>query len=38
MLSKVIKQLTALGISLSIVAMANAQTITGAGASFPYPI
>lgn len=38
MLSKVIKQLTALGISLSIVAMVNAQTITGAGASFPYPI
>lgn len=37
MLSKMIKPLALLGLSLS-VSLANAQTITGAGASFPYPI
>ncbi|MGX2968261.1 phosphate ABC transporter substrate-binding protein PstS [Ursidibacter sp. B-7004-1] len=38
MLSKVFKPLTVLGLSFAIMQSANAETITGAGASFPYPI
>ncbi|MFZ7217960.1 phosphate ABC transporter substrate-binding protein PstS [Avibacterium avium] len=33
-----LKIFTVLGISMSFLAVAKAQTITGAGASFPYPI
>lgn len=38
MIAKRFKLLTVLGISFSLSVAANAQTITGAGASFPYPI
>ena len=38
MLAKVVKKLALLGVSLALVSTAYAQTITGAGASFPYPI
>lgn len=38
MLSKVLKQLAVLAVSLPILSQANASEITGAGASFPYPI
>ncbi|MDH2924726.1 phosphate ABC transporter substrate-binding protein (PhoT family) [Nicoletella semolina] len=38
MLNKVIKKLALLGVSLSVAAAVQAETITGAGASFPYPI
>ncbi|HDL1730095.1 TPA: extracellular solute-binding protein, partial [Mannheimia haemolytica] len=37
-MAKRFKLLTVLGISFSLSVAANAQTITGAGASFPYPI
>ncbi|KAE9540177.1 phosphate ABC transporter substrate-binding protein PstS [Ursidibacter maritimus] len=38
MLSKVFKPLAVLGLSFAMIQSANAETITGAGASFPYPI
>lgn len=38
MLRKTLKPLALLGLSLSVFSNVNAQTITGAGASFPYPI
>lgn len=38
MKKSMLKIFTVLGISMSFLAVAKAQTITGAGASFPYPI
>ncbi|MFZ7130700.1 substrate-binding domain-containing protein, partial [Avibacterium avium] len=38
MKKSMLKIFTVLGISMSLLAVAKAQIITGAGASFPYPI
>ncbi|MCW9710505.1 phosphate ABC transporter substrate-binding protein PstS [Avibacterium sp. 21-586] len=38
MKKSIVKIFTVLGISISLLNVAKAQTITGAGASFPYPI
>ena len=38
MLPKVLRKLALVAISLPFIAQANAHEITGAGASFPYPI